>query len=42
MRNAWKDLKCGAGEGRRRSVIQIVWKVKKYYIESRKKRISYM
>jgi hypothetical protein len=32
IRNSWKVLKCGTGEGWRRSVGQIVWKVKKQYV----------
>jgi hypothetical protein len=35
-------LKCGAGEGWRRSVGQIMSEIKKYYLESRSKGISYM
>jgi hypothetical protein len=35
-------LKCGAGEGWRRSVGPIMWKMKKYYLESRSREISYM
>ena len=34
--NIWNDLKCGAGEGWRRSVGPIVWKMKKCYKESKK------
>jgi hypothetical protein len=34
-------LKCGAGEGWRRSVGPIVWEMKKYYIESRRTGMSY-
>ena len=41
IRNSWKVLKCGAGEGWRRSVGPIVCKMK-YYIESRSRGISYM
>jgi hypothetical protein len=33
-------LKCGAGEGGRRSVAKIAWKIKKYGMESRRKGIS--
>jgi len=33
IRSTWKVLKCGAGEGWR-SVVQITWKMKKYYIGS--------
>jgi hypothetical protein len=36
----WKVPKCGAGEGRRRSVGPIMLEVKKCYKESRR-RISY-
>jgi len=35
-------LKCGPGEGRRRSFRPIVWKVKKYYKAWRMKGISYI
>jgi len=31
IKNTLKILKCGAGEGWRRSVGPIVWKMKKYY-----------
>jgi len=41
IRNSWKVLKCGAGEGWRRSVGPIVCKMK-YYIESRSRGISYI
>ena len=37
IRNIWKVLKCGAGEGRKRSVGPIVWEMKKSYIGSRRK-----
>jgi hypothetical protein len=40
--NTWKVLKCGAGEGWRRSVGPIVWEMKKYYRESRRRGISYV
>jgi hypothetical protein len=33
IRNTWNDLKCGAGEGWRRSVGPIVSKMKKHYVE---------
>jgi hypothetical protein len=33
-------FECGAGEGRRRSVGSIVWKMK-YYMKSRRKGTSY-
>jgi hypothetical protein len=33
-------LKCGAGEGWRRSVGPIILEIKKYYIESRRRGIS--
>jgi len=42
IRNTWKVLKCGAGEGWRRSVGPIMWEMKKYYCESRSRGISYM
>jgi hypothetical protein len=35
-------LKCGAGEGRRRSAERIVGEIKKYCIESRRKEIFYI
>ena len=34
--------KCGAGEGRRRSVELIVRKTNKYYIQPRRKIVSYI
>jgi len=37
-----ESVKCGAGEGWKRSLGTIVSEMKKYYIESRKKGISYM
>ena len=40
--NAWKVLKCGAGEGWRRSVRPIMWEMKKCYFESMSRGISYM
>jgi hypothetical protein len=42
IRNNWGVLKCGAGEGWRRSVGPIVWVIKKCLIESRRKGISYI
>jgi len=36
-RNTWKGLKCGAGEGWRRSVGPILWEMKKCYIESERR-----
>jgi hypothetical protein len=38
----WKVLKRGAGEGWRRSVGPIMWEMKKYYLQSRSRGISYM
>jgi len=38
----WKVLKCGAGEGWRRSVGPIMWEMKKCYLESMSRGISYM
>jgi hypothetical protein len=35
-------LRCGAREEWRRSVGPIVWAMKKYYIESRRRGISYI
>jgi hypothetical protein len=35
-------LKCGAGEGWRRSIGPIVWKIKIYYKDSSSKGISYI
>jgi hypothetical protein len=40
IRNALKDLKFGAGVEWRRSVGPIMWKMKKYYKELRRKRTS--
>jgi hypothetical protein len=40
-KNTWKVLKCGAG-GWKRSVGPIMWEMKKYYLESRSRGISYM
>jgi len=37
--NTSKVLKCGAGEGRRRSVGPTVWQMK-YYVQSRRNGIS--
>jgi hypothetical protein len=31
IRNNWKVVNCGAGEGWRRSVGPILWEMKKYY-----------
>ena len=42
IRNTWKVLRCGAGEGWRRSDGPIVCKTNKYYIESMSRGISYM
>ena len=42
IRNAWKVLKCGAGEGWRRSVGPIMWEMKKCYFDSMSRGISYM
>jgi len=36
-----RALKYGAGEGRRRLLGSIMWEVKKYYIQSRGRGISY-
>ena len=35
IRNTWKVLKCGAGEGWRRSVGPIMWEMKKCYLQQR-------
>jgi len=40
IRSTWKVLNCGTGEGWRRSVVPIVWKMKKYYIESMREEYS--
>jgi hypothetical protein len=40
IRNTWKVFKCGAGEGWK-SVGPLVWEMKKCYIESRRRGISY-
>jgi hypothetical protein len=42
LANIWEVMKCGAGEGRRRSVGPIVSEMKKYYLESSSRGISYM
>ena len=42
IRNTWKVLKCGAGEGWRRSVGPIVFEMKQYYIESRRTGIPHI
>ena len=42
MRNTWKVLKCGAGEGWRRSVVPIMCEMKKCYLESMSRGISNM
>jgi hypothetical protein len=41
VRNIWKVLKCGAGEGWRRPTGPIAWELKKQYRESRRTGISY-
>ena len=41
IRNTWKVLKCGAGEGCRRSVGPIICEMKKCYLESMSRGISY-
>ena len=38
IRNTWKVLKCGAGEGWRRSVGSIMWEMKKCYFVSMSRR----
>jgi hypothetical protein len=35
-------MKCGVGIGWRRSVGPIVWKMRKYYIESRRRGVAYV
>jgi hypothetical protein len=40
IRNTWKAFECGAGEGWRRSIGAIVFRVKQYYVESRKRTIN--
>jgi hypothetical protein len=42
IRNTWKGLKFGVGEEWSRPVGPIVWEIKKYYTESRRRRISYI
>jgi len=42
IRNTWKVSKCGAGEGWRRSVGLITSEMKKCYLESISRGISYM
>jgi hypothetical protein len=42
IRNTWKVLKCGAGEGWRRSVGLIMWEIKMYCLETRSREISYL
>ena len=42
IRNTWKVWKCGAGEEWRRSVGPIMWEMKKCYLESMNRGISYM
>jgi hypothetical protein len=42
IRNTGKVLKCGAGEGWKRSVRMILCKMKTFYVESRWKGISYI
>ena len=42
IRNTWKVLKCGAGEGWRRSVGPIMGEIKKCYLESMSGGIYYM
>jgi hypothetical protein len=37
-----ESFKCGAGEGWRRSVGPIICEMKKYYLQSRSRGISYM
>ena len=41
IRNIWKVLKCGAGDGWRRSVRPIMSEMKKCYLESMSIGISY-
>ena len=41
-RRGYCHLKCGAGERWRRSVGPIIWEIKKCYLESRSRGISYM
>jgi hypothetical protein len=42
IRKNWKVFKCGGGEVWRKSVGQIMGEMKKYYLESRSRGISYM
>ena len=42
IRNTWKVSKCDAGEGWRRSVGPIMWEMKKCYLESMSRGISYI
>jgi len=41
IRNTWKIVKCGGGEGWRRSVGHTLCELKEYYKESRRRRIPY-
>jgi hypothetical protein len=41
IRNTRKFLKCGSREEWRRSFGPSVWKITKYYIESRRRGVSY-
>jgi hypothetical protein len=41
-RNIWKVLKCGAGEGWKRSVGLVKSEMKKYYLKSRSRGIFYI
>jgi len=38
IRNTWNVLKCGAGEGWRRTVGPIVWEMKEYYFRVKEQR----
>jgi hypothetical protein len=42
IRNTCKVLKCGVGEGWRKSAGPIMFEMKKYYLDSRNKGTSYM
>ena len=42
IRNTWKVFECGTGEGWKRRVGLIMWEMKKYYLESWSRGISYM
>jgi hypothetical protein len=42
LRKTFKVIKCGVGEGWGRSVGPIVWKIQKYYTESRRRGTSYI